>query len=484
VSQVTATAPPLPAVRRRRPDTGRTGIVLAGTLVTSAIVACLAGAASIVHFAYPAVAITVAMGLLLRARWYSYLAFTIIMWLLSHEMRRIVDWQTTYHEFSPVSITGSVVSLLALPWALRARRHAYRDVAAVMTVALVVLAYGFVLGVLRNGPAPALADVLYLVAPLATGLFVLTVPADDYRLRRVVEGIALWGTALLGTYAIVQFLLLPPWDEAWIVDSQVGNLGNAAPGEFRAFSTVSTTGPLGQVLAAFLLLLLCQRRLGRQLPIAAVGLVALGITLVRAGWVGLAIGVVVLMWLGRARVWRLVALVALMLLALISVGGPIYDSVSARASETAEAGAADTSLVARLSFQAEVAPQTLSDPIGDGMGATGVSTDVAEGELANERFRNFDSGLFETLTRYGVLAGSAMLAMVFWTCARIMGRARSGTIFDAACAAAIAALTVGLLFTDTLRALYGVVLWTLIGVQGRPRLDRNDTAANEAGRTR
>ncbi|HYO18677.1 MAG TPA: hypothetical protein VES02_08445, partial [Dermatophilaceae bacterium] len=244
-------------------------------LVAVTIVLCLVGAAPIVQYAYPVAAVVLALGFLLRRSWYSYFTFTIVMWLLSSEVRRFADWKTVYHEQSLISVTASLVSLVALPWALSARRRVHRDVAVLMVIAMVALSYGLISGALQNGMAPALADVLYLVAPFVTGLYVLTVLPDDRRLQQVIRSIAVWGCIGLGAYGILQFLALPPWDAAWIADSGVTNLGDPVPGEFRVFSTLSTTGPLGQVLAALLLLLVAERRIVRQSIAAAAGLIAL-----------------------------------------------------------------------------------------------------------------------------------------------------------------------------------------------------------------
>lgn len=439
-------------------------------LVAVSVVMSLAGAASVVQFAYPAAAVVIALAFLLRRSWYSYFTFTVVMWLLSAEVRRFADWKTVYHEQSLISVTASLVSLIALPWALSARRRVHRDVAVLMVVAMVALSYGLIIGALQNGVAPAIADVLYLVAPFVTGLYVLTVLPDDRRLQQVIRSIAVWGCIGLGAYGLVQFLALPPWDAAWIADSGVTNLGDPVPGEFRVFSTLSTTGPLGQVLAALLLLLVAERRIWRQSIAAAVGLLALAASLVRAGWIGLVVGAVALLALGRSQVTRLGAVLLVLVCGVILVGGPVLERVSSRAERSATATTDDVSLVVRMEFQARIAPQVLSDAVGQGMGATGRATDLAAPtQLEDPKYRNFDSGVFETLTRYGVLVGGALLISLVVAVTGITRRARSGTLFDAASAAAIIALTVGMLFTDTTKAVYGLILWVLIAAQGRVR---------------
>ncbi len=451
------------------PDRGTAGVVLAALLALGACAGSALGLTPVVLLAYPAAALLVALTLLFRGRTSSYLVLVVVLWLVSHEVRRVVDWQSVYHPFSPITTAGPLVSLAGLPFALAARRAVQRDVRTLMTVALVVLGYGLAVGVVRNGAVPAVADLLTLAGPVATGLWVLAVPQDDARLRSVLRSTALWALALLGTYTVVQFLVLPAWDQAWLVESGVGSLGRPFPGEFRAFGTLSTTGPLGQTLAVLLLLAVAERRSRLQVPAMVVGLVGLGVTLVRAGWIGTVLGIAVMLYLGRARAGRLVAIVAVLLVGLVLVGGPIYTAISTRAAETATEGTQDQSLQARLAFQAQVAPQTLSDPVGDGMGSTGLATDLSvDQQSSSSDFRTFDSGLFETLTRYGVLAGGALLVSLSTAVVCIVRRARHGTVFDAACAAAIVALSVNLVFTDTARAVYGVLLWTLIGLQGRP----------------
>ncbi|MDN5763479.1 MAG: O-antigen ligase family protein [Microlunatus sp.] len=451
----------------RAGDTGQLGAVLAiGTCVVSCLLSAV-GAGSLIQIAFPAVMVALAMILLLRRAWYSSLSFTLVTWLLASEVRRFADWHTYFHAVSLISVTPALVSLVALPWALAGRRLVYRDVATLMAITFIVMGASFAVGVLRNGVGAALVDVLYLVAPATTGVFVLTVPSDRDRLKAILRYGALVGTAALSAYAILQFLVLPPWDEAWITASEVSNIGLAEPGAFRAFSTLSTTGPLGQVLAVLLLLLIAERRPGRQVIVFVFGLTALGITLVRAGWIGLALGAVVLLLLGRVKVWRLAAALTVMVLAIMTLGGPILERVADRANETATSGTADTSFSARLSFQSEIAPAALSDPVGKGFGATGRGTEFSGLAAVDPKFRNFDSGIFETLTRYGSVGGLLLLGALSVAVFGILMRARRGTTLDATVAAGIFALWAGLIFTDTLRAVYGVLLWSLIGFAGR-----------------
>lgn len=466
-STVTTAVAATPATARRATPQGTVGARAGLLLFVGSIALCLVKGAGVVQYAYPLLTAGLAVTYLLRREWLPYLAFTVVTWLLAPELRRIADWQSSYHSQSLISLAPSIVSLLALPWALRGRRRVYRDVAGLVVVTLLVMVYGFAIGVLTNGTAAALVDILYLTAPMVTGVFVLMVVPDDVSIASMLRALAFWGCLGLGAYGLLQFLVLPPWDLRWLIDSAVSNLGDPAPGQFRVFSTLSTTGPLGQVLAGLLLLLVAEPRFRRQLVAGGFGLVALGATLVRAGWIGLALGMAALLLMGRSRVVRMGAVVMLLLAGLVIVGGPVLDRVSARASRTASSNTEDISLNARIEFQSEIAPKVLSDPVGLGMGSTGRAVDVGSSAFTDPKYHNFDSGIFETLTRYGAVGGLAVLVAMTVACAGVLRRARRGSLLDAATAAALLALMTGMVFTDTNRGAYGLLTWLLLGAAGR-----------------
>lgn len=448
-------------------DRGTLGTILGVGLVLLSCLGAVGGGAKLLMLAYPAVAIVLAVALLVLRRWNSYLVFTIIMWFTANEVRRVVDWKTTYHAQSPIILTASLVSLVALPWAVLARRRVRKEVANLVTIALAVMTYAALVGIARNGPVPASVDIFYLVGPLVTGMFVLKVVEDDDQLRRIVRNTAVWGCLALGGYGLIQFLFLPAWDKAWLVGSAVSNLGNPNPGDFRTFSTLSTTGPLGQVLAALLLILVAERRIPRQFLAGAVGIVCLGTTLVRAGWIGLALGMALLFVLGRTKMLRLVAIVGILLAGLIVLGGPIIERISERASKTTSQTTEDTSLQKRIQFQTRIAPDVLSDPVGLGFGATGRATDLSSSDFTDPKYHNFDSGLFESWARYGVVAGSLFIGALVTATAKAVRRARRTDLTDTCIAAAALALTFGIIFTDTTRAVYGVLLWLCLATLGR-----------------
>ncbi|MEI2779546.1 MAG: O-antigen ligase family protein [Tetrasphaera sp.] len=457
-----------PVARGRRAlDTGGLGAALGLCWVVAACVATLGGAARLMLVGFPLGAALIALGLLALRRWNAYLAFAIVMWLTTNEVRRFVDWKSVYHEQNPILLTATVVSILSLPWGLLYRRRVRKEIYNLVSVVMAVGAYGLLVGIVRNGFLPAIADSLYLLGPLSLGLFVLKVMTDDEALRRVLRGTAVWGCLGLGAYGLIQFLVLPPWDLAWMLGSEISSIGAPRPGEFRTFSTLTTTGPLGQVLAALLLILVSERRVPRQFIAAAVGMVCLGTTLVRAGWIGLALGMVLLFVLGRTKILRMGAVLAALLAGLIVLGGPIIGRMAERANNTTSQTTEDISLQKRIEFQTRIAPTVLSDPIGLGFGATGRVSNLNASDFTDPHFRNFDSGIFETLARFGVIAGLLYLGAIITATAKAVRRARRTELTDTCLAAAALALTFGIIFTDTSQAIYGMVLWLCLATLGR-----------------
>ena len=130
-------------------DTPLRGTVLAAGLCAGTI-ALSFGPAALMLLAFPVAAVAAAGWLLVTGRHYAYLGFAATMWLVAPGVRRVVDWQSSFHEFSPINAVPAVVSLMAFPWVLRARRRLHRDVAVLFAVAVCVMAYALAVGVVLN----------------------------------------------------------------------------------------------------------------------------------------------------------------------------------------------------------------------------------------------------------------------------------------------------------------------------------------------
>lgn len=466
---MTATGHARDAARTSRGGSAGTASALAVVLGAVALVLVAPSAAGgPMNLLYPVVMVLVAL-VQLRREPAAYFEHTLWVWLLSPFVRRVVDEASGYHENSFVMLAPPLCALVAVLRLWRVRAQVHRDVAVLLGIAVTAIAYAGAVGTLRAGaPAAALASV-NLLAPLALGAFVALGPLSRADLKVSLARVAAGGCALLGAYGILQYLVLPSWDEAWMRDSDLSSIGRPRPLEVRVFSTLNTAGPFAQVLTVLTVLLAGSRRIRGPVRavLVTVALVAIGLSLVRAAWLALLLDVALLV-LARRLPLKNVVVTALALGAVLSIGsGTFGAAISERATSTAEAGAGDYSLGERLTFQATIAPRALGDVVGQGLGSTGISTRLAEDSGSADVVRNFDSGVFETIYTLGSIPGLTLLATLLLVTARTWRRAARGPDEDAYVAAALAGLVLALLFTNTLAGVYGVFLWLLVGYSGR-----------------
>lgn len=449
-----------------------TGLPLAAALVAVTVGGVLLGPHVFAVLAGPAFflcATALALRLLAQHRWEAYLEFALWMWLITPEVRRIIDFGSTFHPLSPVLLTGPVVGLVALPWAYRYRRHAYRDVVVLFGTALAVFGYGFLIGCLRTGPTAAAGAAVNLIGPLALGVFVLVAPVESAALRSTLLRVAALGALVLGAYGIVQFLVLPAWDLRWIQQSGIISLGQATALHVRVFGPLNSAGPYGETLAVLAVLAFGGRRGVDWLRFAAVGIAAVGVglSLVRAAWILLAVCVVLLVLARRLPVRLVLGGGAALVIALLVLGGPVLTQIADRISATAAAGSQDTSLNVRLKFQAQIAPKALADVSGQGLGSAGDAARLAPPGTETVA-QSFDSGVFETIFTLGSVAGVVLLLFTGWCLGRVWRRVRHQPAVFAFIAAPALGLALNLIFTNTFAGVYGAMLWVLIGVLGRP----------------
>lgn len=451
------TQSPAPSTARSRRGR-RAGLTL---LVLSAL-AAFAGLGNPVSALFPVVGVVIGI-VLLRRDDASYLEYTLWLWLLTPELRRIVDYGTGWHSLSPVMTVPPLVSLLALVPALRGYRRLLPGGRWLFLVALSALGYGFVVGVLLVGPGPAAASLLNWLPPVALGLYIANAGPARQDVVRVLRRTAVLGVAVLGTYAIVQFLVLPEWDRFWMANADLNSIGRPEPLEVRVFSALNSPGPFATVLAALMTLLIGVKG-GRRGAAFGVGLVALGLSLVRGAWLGIAVSALLLVKRNGGRgLAQIVAVVAVPVVVLAVLGGPITTAVTDRFSASTEAGTQDQSLTDRIDLYSRQTGAVLTEVFGSGLGAVGTATKVGnQGELSDTG--SFDSGLLEYPYTFGILVGGAFLVTLLAVSLSVWRFARRQDDFTAACGAAVIGLVVQLVFVNISNSVTGVVLWVLLGL--------------------
>ncbi len=461
---------PRPGARRQLGATS--GHLLGVGLVLASFAASLVGFAPVVYLAFPLVSVVLAGRFLWHRLDYDFLAYVGWMWLLTPFLRRVVDWKTTYHASSLILVAPAVAGLLAIPVAWGQRRRVDRTIGAVFAFAFVVFVYGAGLGLLRNGPSGTAIDILAILGPFGAGLFALLAISDGERLQRTIVELAVWGTIVIGAYGILQFFVAPAWDTQWITDSGILSAGLPEARQIRVFSTLNTSNPFGEVVAALLLVALAERRLLLRLAAASLGLASLGLSLVRAAWIALIVAVGTLVHAGRIRAQALAGFVVIVLIGLVFFGGTAADTVYNRLSSSVSSGSSDTSVQSRIRFQTQIAGDTISNPVGLGMGSTGTALKLGDAQAANARYTFFDSGIFENGTTYGSVLGFSLVIGLVFAMVAAWRRSRGSPATVAYCAAAVTMLVVSLIFTNTIKNAPGFFLWVFLAVAARAEYRR------------
>ena len=372
--------------------------------------ALVGGGASVLQLAYPVMAVGVG-ALWLWQRPVGYLGYAWWLWFLTPAVRRLVDNETGYTEASLLMVAPFLVSCLAFaPIMLNLHRlaHRYRLPFALITLGL---GYSYGVGVFLGSAFGATFDLLNWLAPILLGAYLLVSTHRLAEQRRVVERTFMWGLLFMGVYGLYQFLVLPVWDGYWMENAAMSSIGTPFPFEVRVFSTLNSPGPFATVVMAGLLL--CLRMPGTlRWGAAAVGFAGFLLSLVRSAWGGLVVGLIVLAaqlpTLERTRLVLALAVVGVVALPLLTIG-PVAESIGTRF-ESLEDLEEDTSLNARLRLYTDMATFLARNPLGLGLGTTGVASNLS----ASEGLPDLDSGVIAVFYSFGVLGTLYYAGGVAW----------------------------------------------------------------------
>lgn len=345
------------------------GLVLLFTALTLGLIIIHGG--RLLNLGFPILATALAAVLFVSRR-SVYIAFVWWIWLFTPEVRRLVDFQTAYHAVSPVMTTPLLVTTFSAITIFRNPRFLLQLKIIPFSIIIIILLYGWVSGVIQNGVVPATYDFVNWAIPLAFGIFLLL---DENRFEENRKAFmyamltGLLGTALYGLY---QFYHFPPWDNYWLQQSQFASAGLGFAEQVRLFGPLNSPGPYG--IALMVPLIFAQAMKGPLKFVSSVfGYPALGLCLVRAAWLGWAVGILYLLLrtTGKARLRMLLAgiIVAICAVPLLTVG-PVAAALSARFA-TFNNITRDGSYIARQHLYQNFTNTALDQPLGVGLGHVG-----------------------------------------------------------------------------------------------------------------
>lgn len=429
----------------------------------------LAGRAQLVRFAYPVGALAVGWWLYCRGPG-PFLAFGWLLWHVSPGLRRIVDYQLGGWEAqNPMSLAPFLVSAIAALGVARRLPELRRPRFLPWSIAIICLLYGYFVGVLRLGVLPATHALVSWLVPLLFGLYCAVEWRRYPEYQPAVRKAFLLGSLALGIYGVFQFVDPPAWDRLWMVDSGMYSVGRAFPYEVRVFSLVNAPLPFATILVAGLFISLSGKGPGRIISLV-VGSLALLLSLVRSVWLAGTIGFIVylaslpLRSVRRVMVMGTVTLAGLTLVPLAfppDIAKPTVEIVKERFLTFGQLKH-DVSFQDRAQFLDNITDVVTENPLGQGLGSTGVSSTLGD---AGNGIRDFDNGVFAVLYSLGWFAGAALLLSVLWVIAQSFRRLEPGDDLMAKTARGVAVTSLVLIIgANVLEGVSGAVLWGFAGL--------------------
>jgi hypothetical protein len=348
-------------------------------------------------------------------RWYFTVA--LALWVFSPEIRRIVDWQSSFHKLSLLSIVplaGMVPALLLVRPRLRRLGPLYSTVALVW---LGAFAYALFIGFFSGSRVSALYDAVIFVFPILAGIILATEPDDLASTYDRLAGGMLWLAGAASLYGVYQYVAPPPWDVYWVQNSGLVSTGEAVPFALRVFGTLNAYAPFAHFVSLAMVVNLPRLRLRRPLVVLlyAPCAIALVLTLDRTAWLSLAGGTVLYLIAAPARRNALAALGAAALCCVVvgaallaTVKGASDDVVSGVTQRFSTLGdvSDDSSLSDRQQQTADAYHEGLAEPLGQGLGTIGTATVASTSEVTN----TLDNGYLARFVELGMPGFPAYLA--------------------------------------------------------------------------
>ena len=383
-----------------------------GALVLFTAVTTAAGAASIMRPGYIVISFAVAVLLYLR---YPplYIGFTWWMWFITPLVSRLIDYRSSFDESRLLLISQYLVTLVTLYTCFKDFPKSYRQGGLPFILAFISVVYAFFVGLIKTTPVTAGRAVLDWIIPIIFSFHLFINWRYYPQYRQIIKSTFLWGVLITGAYGVVQFLIAPEWDRAWLLSTKLTSFGDPAPLKIRVWSTMPSPGPFASMMMAGLLLLLTS---SGPLTIAAagVGYLAFLLTMVRTVWGGWFLGLISMLISIKAHLqMRLVITILVMAICVVPLTtmDPFAKSINSRLESLSTLDKDDSANVRKKIYEDGLS-NALTNVLGNGIGNTFIVDQ--DGIL---RPIVIDSGILETFFTLGwvgaILYLGAMIMLFF-----------------------------------------------------------------------
>ncbi|MFA7342904.1 MAG: O-antigen ligase family protein [Terrimicrobiaceae bacterium] len=334
--------------------------------------------------------------------------YLIWVTVLNRGIRRLVDWMGgSFNVFSPISLTPLVIAGFVFLVVLKNRRALPGYLQHIIRFFAAALGIGFLVGLVQNQLAAVYALAEY-VAPLSIMGCAAIAKGNERILDRWIKSVG-WAAVAVSLYGWYQYYTIPPWDAFWVkAVGFEGYLGKLRPTEMTVFSTMSERGVLAGFLAFAVIPMMISGRWRNAGGWASVALIIATIllTYVRTAIIIIALATIMFPVLNRGRhSFQIILMLCVAAFAgsYILKGTPSSGKVGERM-QTIGSITEDGSFKGRIQIASYGAGALLRNPLGMGLGSTGLAGRVNTGGMEAGGAIG-DNGYFEVLLSFGILGG-------------------------------------------------------------------------------
>jgi putative inorganic carbon (hco3(-)) transporter len=341
--------------------------------------------------------------------------FLIIVYVFNRGLRRVLDYAAgSFNPFSPISLTPLLITALMMIPFLQRYGTLPKVQKRILICFFVAIGYAFIIGFFRIQFAAvyALAEVL---APIAVFGYILTSsPTQDTKDRWLRT--SAWCAIGAAAYGWYQYLTIPPWDAFWVrAVGFEGYLGILEPTKMAVFSTMAERGVLGGFLGFAVVPMILA---SKWRPLSWFGVIlVLSVILLAGTRTGLILAVfstMVYVMINRGTGFWQLAIGCVVVFAAVYFGMgamPGSEKIQDRFSTLANMQE-DGSYKGRVEIYQSSVGAILSNPIGVGLGATGISGRINVGGTDTQSVIG-DAGYSEIVIQFGWL-GAPLIVYGLW----------------------------------------------------------------------
>lgn len=396
------------------------------------------------------------------------LSYALLMWVVSPEIRRLIDW--SFHSYSDNSIITLIpycVSLSLLIPIIKNIKLMDRRISLILKIVSVALIYGFCIGFFKYGLS-SVYELLNYIVPFLVFAYVNTNRFDSDVRDKWLRSFTFLAV-IVASYGIYQYIVLPPWDKFWMINADMNSIGLPEPQEFRVFSLLNSPGPTGVFLGLALAIMTVQKN-WRVFGILGMMIVAFALllTLVRVGWVAYVF--MIIAYFIRSQLKRKVQLIVLGILIMLAYLFilPVLPGATEVASRIDTLGSLeeDHSFNERLNFSSHILSTVIGNPIGMGLGSTGLGSKLTQN---TNTLAAFDNGYLNLIYTFGLPLGIAVITVLGYLFFSLFKLSKTENMYAPISFATISAVLFLLFASNVLSGLSGFILLLVISLAYAPK---------------